>query len=80
MSFLEARAPWGSPVVPDIPLPPFADEAAHARYARMLQTHLALVDAGGPELPTIALAVALDRPRFPPPDPTPAASRRSSSP
>jgi hypothetical protein len=63
VSFLEDRAPWGSPVVPDIPLPPFADEAAHARYVRMLQTHLALVDGGGPELPTVALAVALERPR-----------------
>ena len=67
MSFLEDRAPWGSPVVPGIPLPPFADEAAHTRYVRMLQTHLALVDGGGPELPTVALAVALERPRFPAP-------------
>lgn len=67
MSFLEARAPWGSPVVPGIPLPPFADAAEHVRYVRMLQTHLALVDAGGPELPTIALTVALERPRSPAP-------------
>ncbi len=67
MSFLEDRAPWGSPVVPGIPLPPFADEAEHTRYVRMLQTHLALVDGGGPELPTVALAVALERPRFPTP-------------
>lgn len=67
MSFLDDRAPWGSPVDPTIPLPPFSDEAQHARFTRKLQLHLALLDdpadGGGPSLPTIALSVALDRRR-----------------
>ncbi len=44
MSFLDEHAPWGSPVDPTIPLPPFADEAQHARFTRKLQLHLALID------------------------------------
>lgn len=65
MSFLDRAAPWNSPVVPSIPLPPFADEAAHGQYVRMLQLHLAFLDGGSPSLPTIALSLALERPRYP---------------
>lgn len=61
MKFLDAYAPWGSPVVARIPLPPFVDEAEHRRYTRMLQLHLALLDGSGPSLPSIALSTALDR-------------------
>lgn len=61
MAFLDRVAPWGSPVIQGVPLPPFDDEAAHVRYVRMLQTHLLLVDDGGPSLGTIALSVALER-------------------
>ena len=64
MTFLDAYAPWGSPVVPGIPLPPFVDEAEHRRYTRMLQLHLALIDGAGPSLPSIALSTALDRTRL----------------
>lgn len=61
MTFLDDAAPWGSPVVPTIPLPPFADETGHRRFVRFLQLHLALLDRGDPSLPTIALSAALDR-------------------
>lgn len=63
MSFLNDDIPWGSPVVPSIPLPPFTSTAEHDRYVRMLQLHLALLDGGSPTLPTIALSRALERPR-----------------
>lgn len=61
MTFLDHAAPWGSPVVPSIPLPPFAGEDDHRRFVRLLQLHLALLDQGDPSLPTIALSAALDR-------------------
>lgn len=64
MSFLDHVAPWSSPVIPGVPLPPFEDESTHLRYVRMLQMHLALVDGGGPSLGTIALSVALERRRI----------------
>ena len=74
MSFL-SLAPWGSPTVASIPLPPFGTEAEHRRFTRMLQLHLALIDPGGPALPTLALSLELDeglpRRRFNGPDPEP---------
>ena len=60
MGFLNPTSPWGSPVVPGIPLPPFADDAEHRRFVRMLQTHLTLLDTGAPTLSTTALSLALD--------------------
>jgi len=60
VKFLDAYAPWGSPVVPGIPLPPFVDETEHRRYTRMLQLHLALLDGGGPSLSMVALSTALE--------------------
>ncbi|GAA3650582.1 hypothetical protein [Microbacterium marinilacus] len=68
MGFWAEDAPWGSPVDPTIPLPPFEDEGAHAAYARKLQLHLALVDGGAPSLSTVALSLALERPRRRPDD------------
>jgi len=52
--------PWGRPPVAGIPLPPFADAAAHRSYVRSLQTFLLLPDGAGPAATTIALAAALD--------------------
>ncbi|WP_448221389.1 hypothetical protein [Gordonia iterans] len=45
---------WG-PIVDDIPVPPFADRAAHTRYRQMLCLHLALSDDGGPSWSTVVL-------------------------
>lgn len=63
MSFSSSAAPWGSPVVETIPLPPFASADEHRRFTRMLQFHLALIDVGGPAPPTVALSGMIDRPR-----------------
>ena len=64
MKFLDEACPWGSPVVPGVPLPPFESEAEHHRYIRMLQMHLALLDDGPPSLSTVALSLALEPARF----------------
>jgi hypothetical protein len=52
--------PWGRPPVDGIPLPPFADVAAHRSYVRSLQTFLLLLDGAEPAAATIALAAALE--------------------
>lgn len=52
--------PWGRPAVDGIPIPPFADAAAHRTYLRSLQTFVLLLDAGDPQAATIALAAALE--------------------
>jgi hypothetical protein len=52
--------PWGRPVVDGIPIPPFADAAAHRTYLRSLQTFVLLLDTGDPSAVTIALAATLE--------------------
>ncbi|WP_136588058.1 hypothetical protein [Microbacterium hydrothermale] len=52
--------PWGRPSVDGIPVPPFADAAAHRTYLRTLQTFLLLLDRDEPSAATIALAAALE--------------------
>jgi hypothetical protein len=52
--------PWGRPAVDGIPIPPFAEAAAHRTYLRSLQTFVLLLDAGDPSAATIALAAALE--------------------
>ncbi|WP_146070280.1 hypothetical protein [Arthrobacter sp. GMC3] len=61
MNFLSKTAPWNSPVVSSIPLPPFRSNAARRQYMKMLQLHLALLDVGGPALPTVALSAAINQ-------------------
>lgn len=52
--------PWGRAPVHGIPIPPFADAAAHRTYLRALQTFLLLLDRDDPSPVTIALAAALE--------------------
>ncbi|MFB7894340.1 hypothetical protein ACFC1I_19215 [Microbacterium sp. NPDC056044] len=57
---LPDRVPWGRPAVDAIPLPPFATDQEAARYRRLLQLHLALIDDGGPSAALTALLETLD--------------------
>ena len=58
-SFYAQNAPWGRPVIDDLPLPPFASAADHDRFTKLLRLHLALVDDGGPSLSAKILSEAL---------------------
>lgn len=57
-SYYAENAPWGRPVIDDLPLPPFATAADHDRFTKLLRLHLALVD-GGPSLSAKILSEAL---------------------
>lgn len=59
-SFYTQNAPWGRPVIDDLPLPPFATAADHDRFTRLLRLHVALVDDGGPSLSSKILSGALE--------------------
>ncbi|THV40940.1 hypothetical protein [Glycomyces buryatensis] len=59
-SFYAQAAPWGRPVVDDIPMPPFTTAAGHDRFTRLLQLHVALIDNLGQALSSKMLSNALE--------------------